>query len=107
MKITKMRGKPIWSFIYVFHLVTLSSFFNKTIKSIIVFVLLGFIYPNMDVHQSETHCISDFRCCFEKLVGRLTYYARATKSREEASQLLIFFIFNFITPKPLTFKDGE
>ena len=33
----------------------LSSKTIKTIKSIIVFGLLGFIYPNIDVHLSETH----------------------------------------------------
>ena len=50
--------------------------------------------------------ISDSLGRFEKLVVRLADYLRATKSREEASRLLIFFIFNFLTPKPLRLKDG-
>ena len=44
IKITKMRGKPIESFIYVIF----SSFFNKMIQNIIIFVLLGFICPNIE-----------------------------------------------------------
>ena len=55
---------------------------------------------------NTTAFISDSRCCFEKLVARLSYYLRATKTREEASHLLIVFIFNFFTPKPLRLKGG-
>ena len=60
---------------------------------------------------SATNCarhllISDSRCRFEKLVGRLTYYLRATKTSEEALRLFIFFILYFFTPKPLRLKGG-
>ena len=54
----------------------------------------------------SSYCISDSRCRFEKLVGRLTYYLQATKTSEEALRLFIFFILYFFTPKPLKLKGG-